>query len=78
MRSIFTLAPALFLAACAVTPPSSDDYPEEKVNLTGSHIPVKDKETGKAVSTGDADAMIKSQKVLGAPAGVSPAAARSN
>ena len=72
---------ALLLSACtwqtnrALLP----DDPDDKAIHTGSHIPVKENTSvGKASNTGDADAMIRSQKVLGAPPGVSGAAGRSN
>ena len=53
------------------------DDPDDKAVHTGSHIPVKENTTaGKATNTGDADAMIRSQKVLGGPPGAS--GARSN
>ena len=78
MRSILPFTATLFLAACAWTTVSQEEYPEEKMKLTGSHIPLKDKDTGKVITSGDADAMIRSQKVLGTPAGVSATAGRSN
>jgi len=64
---------ALLLSACtwqtnrALLP----DDPDDKAIHTGSHIPVKENTAGKASNSGDADAMIRSQKVLGGPAGVS-------
>lgn len=52
------------------------DDPDDKVVHTGSHIPVKENTAaGKASTTGDADAMIRSQKVLGGPSGASGARA---
>jgi hypothetical protein len=75
MKSIITVVFAtVLLSACtwqtnrALLP----DDPDDKAVHTGSHIPVKENTTaGKASNSGDADAMIRSQKVLGAPAGVS-------
>jgi hypothetical protein len=78
MRLMFPLATALVLTACAGTTASQEEYPEDKVTFTGSHIPLKDRSTGKPISSGDADAMIRSQKVLGSPAGVPGSAGRSN
>jgi hypothetical protein len=78
MRSIVALSAALLLAACAGLTPPQDDYPEEKMTLTGSHVPLKDKDNGRAITKGDADAMIRSQKVLGTPAGIPASAGRSN
>jgi hypothetical protein len=78
MRSIFTLAVTLALASCASMTGSREDYPEEKATLTGSHIPIKENYGSRANSTGDADAMIRSQKVLGSPAGVPASAGRAN
>ena len=80
MNSIVSAAFAvLLLSACtwqtnrALLP----DDPDDKAVHTGSHIPVKEKQAvGKASSSGDADAMIRSQKVLGGPPGAS--GARSN
>jgi len=55
------------------------DDPDDKAIHTGSHIPVKENTTaGKASNSGDADAMIRSQKVLGTPAGIPASAGRSN
>ena len=62
------LAPVL-LAACAAwtTNPQYDDQ-DDKVMHVGSHIPYKDKDAGKAVQNGDADAMMRSQRGLTAGA----------
>jgi hypothetical protein len=72
---------AMLLSACtwqtnrALLP----DDPDDKAIHTGSHIPVKENTSvGKASNSGDADAMIRSQKVLGAPAGIPASAGRSN
>jgi len=76
MKSIVPLAATLFLVSCAWTTGVQQDYPEDKMMQTGSHIPIKDKATSRTTSTGDADAMIRSQKVLGTPAGVPAGAGR--
>ena len=80
MKSIITAVFAtVLLSACtwqtnrALLP----DDPDDKAIHTGSHIPVKEKTTaGKASTSGDADAMMRSQKVLGGPSGAP--GARSN
>jgi hypothetical protein len=76
MKSIVTAVFAtVLLSACtwqtnrALLP----DDPDDKAIRTGSHIPVKENTAGKASNSGDADAIMRSQKVLGGPAG-----ARSN
>ena len=76
MRSIVPLAATLVLASCAWTTGVQQDYPEDKMMQTGSHIPIKDKVTSRSTSGGDADAMIRSQKVLGTPAGIPASAGR--
>lgn len=78
MRNALVLAAALCLVACATTNNTQQDEPEDKVMQTGSHIPVKDKSAGRPSSTADADTLIRSQKVLGAPPGIPGAAGRSN
>jgi len=80
MKSIVTAVFAtLLLSACtwqtnrALLP----DDPDDKAIRTGSHIPVKENTTaGKATNSGDADAMLRSQKALGGPPGTG--GARSN
>ncbi len=58
------LASSVVLSGCAAwhTGPQPDDPTEEKVMQVGSHIPVKDRNTGKAVTTGDVDAMMRNQR----------------
>ena len=57
------LAATLVLAACAwTTTPSKDEPYEERTQQVGSHIPVKDRSAGKAVTSGDADAMMRNQR----------------
>ncbi|MEO8345286.1 MAG: hypothetical protein ABI607_06280 [Betaproteobacteria bacterium] len=59
----FVLALSLLLAACAwKTGPQPDDPMDEKVTQVGSHIPVKDRNSGKAVTGGDVDAMMRNQR----------------
>jgi outer membrane biogenesis lipoprotein LolB len=74
MKRLFPLAATLLLLGCAWTTGPQEDYPEEKMMQTGSHIPIKDKSAGKAQTSGDADAMMRSQKVLG----TTPGGGRSN
>ena len=74
MKRLFPLAASLLLVACAWTTGPQEEYPEEKMMQTGSHIPIKDKSAGKAQTTGDADAMIRAQKA--GSAGGAPGAAR--
>ena len=62
MKRLFPLAATLLLFGCASTTGPQEEYPEEKVMQTGSHIPMKDKQAGRAQTTGDADAMIRAQK----------------
>ena len=66
---IAPLAATLVLAACAgMTTPSKDEPYDEKVQQVGSHIPVKDRSAGKAVSSGDVDAMMRNQRAQSAGA----------
>ena len=66
MKYVLVIGTALLLGACAGTSNNYQDDPDDKVIQTGSHIPVKDKSAGKASSTADADALIRTQK-LGSP-----------
>jgi outer membrane biogenesis lipoprotein LolB len=78
MKYVLIVVASVLLAACAGMNSNNQDEPDDKVMQTGSHIPVKDKSAGKASGTADADALMRSQKVLGGPSGVSGAAGRSN
>jgi hypothetical protein len=66
MKRALLLATALLVAACTWTTGPRPDDPDDRVMRTGSHIPVKDNSAGKATTAGDADAMIRSQRALGA------------
>jgi hypothetical protein len=72
MKTIFLFSAILLLSSCGWQTDRNllPDDPDDRAIHTGSHIPVKENTTaGKASTTGDADAMIRSQKVLGGPAG---------
>jgi hypothetical protein len=71
MNRALLLAAALLVAACTWTTGPRPDDPDDKVMRTGSHIPVKDNSSGKATAAGDADAMMRSQRALGASGGTS-------
>ena len=64
MNRLYLLAATVLVAGCAAwtTGPQPDDPTEEKAMQVGSHIPVKDRSTGKAVTTGDVDAMMRNQR----------------
>ena len=64
MKLIAPFVAALLLTACAAwhTGPQPDDPTDEKVMQVGSHIPVKDRSTGKAVTNGDVDGMMRNQR----------------
>jgi hypothetical protein len=70
VRSIIPFAATLFLVSCAWTTGVQQDYPEDKIMQTGSHIPIKDKSTSRTTATVDADAMMRQRTVLGTGASV--------
>jgi len=72
MKTIFLLSAVLLLSSCGWETNRNllADDPDDRAIHTGSHIPVKENTTaGKASTTGDADAMMRSQKALGGPMG---------
>ena len=75
MKTIFLLAVTLLLTACGWQTNRSllADDPEDKAIHVGSHIPVKEKDSSQTTSSGDADAMMRSQRATGAAGGVPPA-----
>ncbi|HQR11373.1 MAG TPA: hypothetical protein PLW68_08605 [Casimicrobiaceae bacterium] len=63
-RLYLLMAASILFSGCAAwkTGPQPDDPADDKVMQVGSHIPVKDRSTGKAVTTGDVDSMMRNQR----------------
>jgi len=68
MKTFFLVSVAVLLSSCGWQTNRAllADDPEEKTMHVGSHIPVKDKDNVQPGGTGDADAMMRSQRGLNA------------